>query len=286
MPTRTYIVLFLSLLATSTYAQTGQASSLALYKGVGEVIISTDSAGANFMVYPASTVVLRGYQTLIEVKTGPVTRYYAPAKLLNQKKVAYGASVSAAIEEAIRSGLPVNTLPPWVPETNPNYLTPTTTAAVSFSNVAITGNLSLTGVITMSSVAGDKLSIFGATGGNFFGWGIEAGAMQMHTDGSGSDIIFGHGWYAAFTKKFRMVNSDGSFLVNTQTNDGVNRLQVNGSAKIFGALTYQYKSGAADPTTSDIPSGYCQTWYNTTAVEVRDWCNRGGTMIKSAAMTP
>lgn len=45
------------------------------------------------------------------------------------------------------------------------------------------------------------------------------------------------------------------------------------------------KSGAADPTTTDVTAGNCVVWKNTTATEIRLWVNDGGVMYKSAALT-
>lgn len=46
-----------------------------------------------------------------------------------------------------------------------------------------------------------------------------------------------------------------------------------------------FRSGATDPTTSDLDDGYGTTWKNTTSSEIRDWVNDGGVMKKSAAYT-
>ncbi len=56
-------------------------------------------------------------------------------------------------------------------------------------------------------------------------------------------------------------------------------------SKIKAGKGFAVISGAADPTTTDIPDGLRQTWRNTTSGEVRDWTNVGGTMKKSAAYT-
>lgn len=42
---------------------------------------------------------------------------------------------------------------------------------------------------------------------------------------------------------------------------------------------------ALDPTTTNIPSGKRQGWYDSTLSEFRDWVNIGGTLLKSAAYT-
>ena len=58
------------------------------------------------------------------------------------------------------------------------------------------------------------------------------------------------------------VEADGAFFgLRLTTEEGVNFL-----------------SGASDPTTTDIPSGYGARWKNTTSGEIRDWVNDGGTI--------
>lgn len=44
-----------------------------------------------------------------------------------------------------------------------------------------------------------------------------------------------------------------------------------------GALTGLF-SGANDPTVSDIPTGYCADWFNTTTSVFKHWCNYGNTL--------
>lgn len=50
-------------------------------------------------------------------------------------------------------------------------------------------------------------------------------------------------------------------------------------------MDLQNRSGAADPTTSDIPAGGFMVWKNTTLPEIRLWFNDAGTMKKSVALT-
>lgn len=45
------------------------------------------------------------------------------------------------------------------------------------------------------------------------------------------------------------------------------------------------RSGAADPTTSDVASGKCVVYKNTSSGEIRLWVNDSGSMKKSAALT-
>jgi len=70
---------------------------------------------------------------------------------------------------------------------------------------------------------------------------------------------------------------------------GIYGVFVRSKLKVVGGVValggYSILSGAADPTTADIPAGYRQTWKNTTSGETRDWINDAGTMKKSAAYT-
>lgn len=46
--------------------------------------------------------------------------------------------------------------------------------------------------------------------------------------------------------------------------------------------SFDFNSGSADPTTSDIPSGGCIVWKNTTLPTRKLWCNDGGTLYSVA----
>lgn len=46
---------------------------------------------------------------------------------------------------------------------------------------------------------------------------------------------------------------------------------------IDDAIEYKFYSKAGDPSGSDIDSGFCSTWKNTTSGVVKYWCNDGGT---------
>lgn len=50
-------------------------------------------------------------------------------------------------------------------------------------------------------------------------------------------------------------------------------------------LGYFVRSGSANPTTSDLADGYSVVWRNTTSGEVRVWCNIGGTLLSTGALS-
>jgi len=58
-----------------------------------------------------------------------------------------------------------------------------------------------------------------------------------------------------------------------------------GAITASGAIQETPTQSALDPTTTNIPSGKRQGWYNSTLAEFRDWVNIGGTLLKSAAYT-
>jgi len=70
--------------------------------------------------------------------------------------------------------------------------------------------------------------------------------------------------------------SDSSRVFQMATNGNVS----------FSPLTWQYYSGAGDPTTSTTPwnngASYCGVWRNTTTGVVKLWVNNAGTMVSVA----
>ncbi|MES2795324.1 MAG: tail fiber domain-containing protein [Bacteroidota bacterium] len=59
--------------------------------------------------------------------------------------------------------------------------------------------------LNFSSSLGDKISLWG-NAGNHYGFGVQSGLLQIHTDGSGSNIAFGHGQSGSFTERARIIN--------------------------------------------------------------------------------
>lgn len=86
------------------------------------------------------------------------------------------------------------------------------------------------------------------------------------------------------------VKSGGVLLMQT---DYLGAWVVRGSGIILrtrdnsapASMTVGIKSGAADPTISDIGTSAGSWWKNTTSGEVRYWYNDASTMKKSAALT-
>jgi hypothetical protein len=69
--------------------------------------------------------------------------------------------------------------------------------------------------LSFSSATGDKLSLWGNTaGGPHYGFGIQSGLLQIHSDAAVANIAFGYGSSNAFNERMRIVNSgvDGMLL--------------------------------------------------------------------------
>ncbi len=82
--------------------------------------------------------------------------------------------------------------------------------------------------LSFANVLGDKISLWGQVG-NTFGFGIQNSLLQVHTDGSGSDIAFGYGSSAAMTETMR-VKGNGQVGIGTSAINGNARLQVSGGS--------------------------------------------------------
>jgi hypothetical protein len=67
--------------------------------------------------------------------------------------------------------------------------------------------------LNFANAIGDKISLYGNTSSHY-GFGIQAGLLQIHTDIAASNIVFGYGSSASFNERARIVNSgtDGMFL--------------------------------------------------------------------------
>jgi hypothetical protein len=57
--------------------------------------------------------------------------------------------------------------------------------------------------LSFLSNSGDKISLWGQSGAHY-GFGIQGGQLQIHTDIAASDILFGYGTSAAFTERMRI----------------------------------------------------------------------------------
>ena len=114
-------------------------------------------------------------------------------------------------------------------------------------NESITGNIGIGGVtpgfpLTFPNTLGDKISLWGQSG-NHFGFGIQNGQLQIHSDGEGSDIVFGYGTSSSLTERMR-IKGNGRVGIGTSSPDDL--LDVNGTARVrkslyvYGGLFYYW----------------------------------------------
>jgi hypothetical protein len=103
-------------------------------------------------------------------------------------------------------------------------------------NVGV-GELNPGFALNFKSNLGDKISLFG-NGGNHYGFGIQAGLLQIHSGVASDDIAFGYGSSASFTERFR-VKGNGALAVGGASNTGAagQVLTSNGSS---GAPSWVY----------------------------------------------
>jgi hypothetical protein len=77
--------------------------------------------------------------------------------------------------------------------------------------------------LAFPNVLGDKISLWGQSGAHY-GLGVQSGRLQVHSDSSSSDIVFGYGQSTNFTETVRM---KGNGNVGIGTNSPARTLHVN-----------------------------------------------------------
>lgn len=81
----------------------------------------------------------------------------------------------------------------------------------SGGNVGI-GTTTATLPLSFPNTLGGKISLWGSTSSTNYGFGIQSGTLQIHSDSLGSDIAFGYGSSAALTETMR-ISGTGNLTV-------------------------------------------------------------------------
>jgi len=81
--------------------------------------------------------------------------------------------------------------------------------------------------LNFQNTTGDKISLYGQSGGHY-GFGVQSGLLQIHSDIAASDIAFGYGASAAFTETMR-IKGNGNVGIGV---DPAVKLEVAGTVKM------------------------------------------------------
>jgi hypothetical protein len=104
-----------------------------------------------------------------------------------------------------------------------------------------------------------------------FDWTTNANSLTIGTQKGGTGTARRLRINSAEQMDFYCTDTSRMFQISTST------------VTCYNTFTYQYYSGAGDPTTATSPwnngAGYCALWRNTTTGVVRLWANNNGTMV-------
>ena len=79
--------------------------------------------------------------------------------------------------------------------------------------------------LNFASALGDKISLYGVSG-NHYGFGVQSGLLQIHSDSNGSDVAFGYGASAGFVETMR-IKGQGNVGINTSAPAGLLHINSN-----------------------------------------------------------
>ena len=71
--------------------------------------------------------------------------------------------------------------------------------------------------LNFASTPGNKISLYGNTG-NHYGFGVQAGLLQIHSDAATADIVFGYGGSTSLTENMRIKGNGNVGIGNSNPN--------------------------------------------------------------------
>ena len=149
------------------------------------------------------------------------------------------------------------------------FLLTTFAFAASAQNVGI-GNATPLVPLSFASTLGNKISLYGNTTTNVYGFGVQGGLLQLFADNAASNIVFGYGSSTAFTERMRIM---GNGNVGIGINIPTAKLHVNGTMKITDGT-----QGLGKVLTSDANG--LATWATPTGI---GWSASGADIYNSNA---
>jgi len=125
----------------------------------------------------------------------------------------------------------------------------TARAGGGFLTIGANGNIGISTstpsfALSFPPVLGDKISLW-SNSSNSYGFGIQGSQLQIHTDISAADIVFGYGSSAAFNETMR-VKGNGNVGIGTTTPNA--KLVVNGNLKVVDGTQGSGKILTSDAT--------------------------------------
>ncbi|MCE2863246.1 MAG: tail fiber domain-containing protein [Opitutaceae bacterium] len=108
--------------------------------------------------------------------------------------------------------------------------------------------------LNFASTLGDKISLFGVSG-NSYGFGIQLGLLQIHSDTINTDVAFGYGSSASMTETMR-IKGTGNVGIGTSTPSA--KLHVVGNARIEGSVYGSTALQSGGPVTTHTQGAYLE----------------------------